>query len=81
MLTSQQPPETETELSALLVGTREAAYIDDIRCFDARESREADYRIGAYSRGDFGNIQGSRRYCRLSATGHGNNSNRKQMSW
>lgn len=53
MLTSQRPPETETELSPLLVGTREAAYIGDMRCFDARESREADYRIGAYI-GDFG---------------------------
>ena len=51
MLTSQRPPGREIELGALLDGTREAAYTGDLRCFDARESREPDYRIGAYVRG------------------------------
>ena len=61
MLTSQRPPGTETELGALLAGTREAARIGGMRCFDARESRQADYSIGAYV-GDFGKSSRQQEY-------------------
>lgn len=59
MLTSQRPPETETELSVLLVGTREAAYIGDMRCFDAGNPERLIIGLGLISV-TLENIQGSR---------------------